>query len=92
MTKYIVALFAAFAFATSAYAAAPAGPVVLTAKNGNVTFMHAKHVKLECTKCHATAVGGKIEGFNKDKAHALCLACHKENGKGPTKCQDCHKK
>ena len=95
MTKYIVGLFAAFALATSAYAAAPTGPVVLKAKNGDVTFEHAKHAKLDCTKCHATAAGGKIEGFGKETAHdKLCVVCHKTdpNGKAPTKCNDCHKK
>ena len=45
-----------------------------------------------CTKCHATKDGGKIEGFNKDKAHALCQTCHKDGKKGPTKCVECHAK
>ncbi|MFO0581099.1 MAG: cytochrome c3 family protein [Anaeromyxobacter sp.] len=89
MTKYIVGLIAAFAF-TVAYAEPPAS-VKLAAKNGDVTFEHAKHKALDCTKCHADAKGGKIE-LNKDKAHGLCLECHKGGGKGPTKCNDCHKK
>ena len=103
MTKTLSALFAAVAlsFATSALAAAPAGPVVLQAKPGNVSFDHAKHAAVACTKCHATDKGGAIEGFakagsadapNKDKAHAACQGCHKEQGKGPQKCADCHKK
>lgn len=91
MTKYIVGLLAAFAFSV-AYAEAPAAPVELTAKNGNVTFEHAKHKALDCTKCHADAKGGKMEIHSKDKAHGLCLDCHKTGGKGPTKCNDCHKK
>jgi len=91
VTKYIVGLLAAFALSTSAYAAAPTGPTVLKAKNGDVTFEHAKHEKLDCTKCHADAKGGKME-LGKDKAHALCLECHKTNAKGPTKCAECHKK
>jgi predicted CXXCH cytochrome family protein len=88
-------IFAAALFAavfTVAYAAAPTGPVVLPAKNGNVTFEHSKHTQLKCEQCHATAAGGKIEGFGKDKAHGLCVECHKTGGKGPTKCTDCHKK
>ncbi len=91
MTKYIVGLIAAFAF-TVAYAEPPAS-VKLAAKNGDVTFEHAKHKALDCTKCHADAKGGKIE-LGKDKAHGLCLECHKTNGggKAPTKCNDCHKK
>lgn len=91
MTKYIVGLLAAFALSTSAFAAAPTGPTVLKAKNGDVTFEHAKHAKLDCTKCHADAKGGKIE-LGKDKAHALCLECHKAEAKGPAKCAECHKK
>ena len=98
MKKYLAALFVAVAFAFSASAAtAPAKPVVLNAKNGNVTFDHSKHSQLKCEACHANAEGGKIEGFGKDKAHATCVECHKKEaaaGKAtaPTKCADCHKK
>ena len=98
MNKYLAALFVAVAFAFSAQAAAPTGPVTLQAKNGNVTFDHSKHVPAnKCTTCHATDAGGKIEGFGKDKAHALCVECHKKEsaaGKtaAPTKCADCHNK
>jgi hypothetical protein len=91
VTKYLSALFAvAFAFAVQA--AAPTGPVTLEAKNGNVTFEHSKHSALKCETCHATAAGGKIEGFGKEKAHATCVECHKKEAKGPSKCADCHKK
>jgi hypothetical protein len=93
VTKYFASLFAALAFAVTAYAAtAPAGPISLPAKNGNVTFEHSKHAAVSCDKCHATAAGGKIEGFGKEKAHGTCIECHKTNAKGPTKCAECHKK
>ncbi len=98
MNKTFAALFAAVALAvaTSASAAAPAGPVTLPAKPGNVTFNHSKHASLKCTQCHKDEKGGAIEGFNKtvnkDKAHAACQDCHKKEGKGPQKCADCHKK
>ena len=86
---------AAFALASSAFAAAPAAPIVLPAKPGSVTFDHSKH-KVACTTCHADDKGGPIDGFNKtvnkDKAHAKCHDCHKKEGKGPQKCADCHKK
>ncbi|HSD20266.1 MAG TPA: cytochrome c3 family protein [Anaeromyxobacter sp.] len=91
MTKYFAALFAV-AFAFAVHAAAPTGPVTLEAKNGNVTFEHSKHSALKCETCHATAAGGKIEGFGKEKAHATCVECHKKEAKGPSKCADCHKK
>ncbi len=98
MSKYLASLFVAVAFAFSASAATPpAKPITLPAKNGNVTFQHSKHVpQLKCETCHATAEGGKIEGFGKDKAHGTCVECHKKEaaaGKAaPTKCADCHKK
>jgi hypothetical protein len=94
VTKYFAAMFAAVVVATSAVAAA-AGPetITLEAKPGNVTFPHKAHqAALKCQDCHATAAGGKIEGFGKDKAHGLCVECHKKQAKGPTKCADCHKK
>ena len=79
--------------AGSAVAAdAPAAPTVLQAKKGDVTLNHKTHAALKCEACHATAAGGKIEGFNKDKAHALCVECHKKEAKGPAKCAECHKK
>jgi predicted CXXCH cytochrome family protein len=90
--KFAVAALFAAVFAFAAYAAAPTAPTVLEAKNGNVTFDHAKHATQKCEACHATAAGGKIEGFGKDKAHGLCVECHKKEAKGPQKCTECHKK
>ena len=85
----------AVAFASNAFAEAPAKAITLPAKPGAVTFNHKTHVQ-KCTQCHKDANGGAIEGFNKtvnkDKAHATCQECHKKEGKGPTKCADCHKK
>ena len=92
MTKYIVGLFAAVALATASYAAdAPKGPVVLKAKNGDVSFDHSKHADKKCEVCHEGGKGGKME-LGKDKAHGLCLECHKKEAKGPAKCAECHKK
>lgn len=89
--KLIASIAAAVAlFASPAFAAAPAAPISLPAKTGNVAFNHKTHT-MDCTKCHADAKGGKIE-LNKDKAHALCVDCHKTGAKGPTKCAECHKK
>ena len=71
-----------------------ADTMTFPAKMGNVTFNHKTHQDTlkDCTKCHATAAGGKIEGFGKDWAHKTCKGCHTEMAKGPTKCGDCHKK
>ena len=91
MNKLFVAVVAAFAFAGVAVAA---DSITFNAKNGNVTFPHKAHSdkKIACTACHADAKGGKIEGFGKDKAHGLCVECHKKEAKGPQKCAECHKK
>ncbi len=83
----VVALFAA----APAFAAAPDAPIAMKAKNGDVAFNHKTHASAECTKCHADAKGGKI-ALDKDKAHALCMDCHKAQAKGPAKCAECHKK
>jgi predicted CXXCH cytochrome family protein len=88
----IASLVAAVLFAGAAIAAeAPAAPVTLEAKNGNVTFNHKSHAAQKCEACHATAAGGKLE-LDKDKGHALCVECHKKEAKGPAKCAECHKK
>ena len=93
--KTIVSIAAALAFFAAAPAFAAAGPdgIPMKAKNGDVTFNHKTHTKVDCTKCHADAKGGKIEAIhNKDKAHGLCVECHKTSAAGPTKCAECHKK
>ncbi len=77
-----------------AYAAGSA-VVQLPAKNGNVTFPHKMHQEMKemaCTKCHETDQGGKIADLGKDWAHKTCKGCHTEMGKGPVKCNECHKK
>jgi len=91
VTKLITALFAAVLLSSAAVAAAPPETITFEAKAGKVTFPHKAHAGKGCKGCH-TAAPGKIEGFNKDKAHALCKACHEKEGKGPSKCDGCHKK
>ncbi len=94
MNKLVAALVAVFAATTLAVAAEAPATLTLKAKQGNVTFPHKAHADRlkDCKVCHATEAGGKIEGFGKEKAHALCVQCHKKEAKGPTKCADCHKK
>ncbi|MEI7703364.1 MAG: cytochrome c3 family protein [Deltaproteobacteria bacterium] len=95
--KKILSAVIAVAFisiASSAIAAPPPASVVLPAKTGNVTFNHKAHQGQGCKKCHGEGAPGKIE-LNKDKAHALCVDCHKEKAKGPQDaktCNVCHKK
>jgi hypothetical protein len=92
MKKTIVALIAVVAFAGTAF-----GADVIEMKKG-VKFNHKAHVEAlkDCTKCHADAKGGKIEGFGKSLAHELtnakgCKGCHTDSKKGPTSCKECHK-
>jgi predicted CXXCH cytochrome family protein len=77
----------------AASAAFAADTIVLPAKMGDVKFPHKKHQEAlkNCKLCHEKAPG-KIEGFGKDKAHKLCIECHKAKKAGPTVCKDCHKK
>lgn len=87
MKLKLIAIFAITAFAGSAFAAD-----IIEMKKG-VKFNHKAHQELlnDCTKCHSTAAGGKIEGFGKDIAHNVCKGCHTEGKKGPTTCKECHK-
>ena len=72
--------------------AGAAGAAILKAYNGDVTFDHGLHMKsFECKECHEGGVTGKM-GLNKEKAHKICLGCHKKVGAGPLKhCAECHK-
>ncbi len=93
--KFLV-LFAAVAVMSAgvALAADPAKVMMLPAKPGDVTFEHQKHMQMKdvCTPCHASGVGGKIEGFGKEMAHLICKGCHVDQKAGPTGCKDCHHK
>jgi predicted CXXCH cytochrome family protein len=96
VNKILVAVAAAFLLVGTAFAA-DAGPAAMTfeTKNGKVAFPHKAHqdaMKGDCKGCHADGKGGKIAGWSKDSAHALCKKCHETEHKGPTKCADCHKK
>jgi hypothetical protein len=86
MKNVIIALLALAALAGNVIAAD-----VIEMKKG-VKFDHKAHQAAvnDCTKCHANAAGGKIEGFGKDIAHKTCKDCHAA-GKGPTTCKECHK-
>ena len=88
----IVTAVVALSFSSVVIAAGPE-VIELPASKGNVTFPHLKHQEMlkDCTKCHASDAGGKIEGFGKDIAHNTCKKCHSESGKGPTSCGACHK-
>jgi DnaJ-class molecular chaperone len=93
MKRFLFAVVAVvFAVTVQAAATAPAEPKVLKATQGDVTFKHDTHKAVACAKCHGEGEPKAIGKMGKDKAHALCQACHKEGKKGPTKCTECHKK
>ena len=63
---------------------------VFKAYNGDVDFNHSKHMGLyPCTECHEGPP--RNFGLDKQKAHKLCIGCHKKEGAGPVRhCGECH--
>ena len=75
-------------------------------KKSGVAFNHELHAEaFDCFKCHHASKtkeeikscfechGKDANAPNvKDAFHKSCNACHKEQGKGPTKCSECHPK
>lgn len=77
-------------------------------KQGTITFAHKDHEdRIDCMRCHhemedpegpaqackACHNPQATDTFGAKKAfHLQCLGCHKEEGKGPTKCAGCHEK
>ncbi|HEX9204869.1 MAG TPA: cytochrome c3 family protein [Candidatus Deferrimicrobiaceae bacterium] len=45
----------------------------------------------KCAKCHGDKTDGKKLSL-KEAFHTQCKGCHQKEKKGPTKCDDCHKK
>lgn len=87
-----------FSLCASAHAATSDnnGPAIINLKMGVMVlpFNHLKHqkdLKNDCFQCHATKIG-KIDGWGKETAHKICIACHELEDKGPTDCRQCHKK
>lgn len=70
---------------------------IFESAKGNVRFNHERHqdrMKAEsCLPCHKTKTPTRehtMSRFNKQIAHSFCKRCHKENGRGPTECHECH--
>jgi hypothetical protein len=45
----------------------------------------------KCSECHKAAKSGDAIDF-KEAMHSKCKGCHSKEKKGPTKCDECHKK
>ena len=65
---------------------------------GEVIFSHSVHLRSlkenECIRCHRieTPTLKNIQSRFEDHrvAHSFCKGCHREMGKGPTECHQCH--
>lgn len=100
---FVLLLVAVFVGSALIAVASDKGPaeVKYEAKNGAVTFNHAAHQGLaDCATCHHTGGYEPCKSCHdgtkapnaKDAYHKNCKDCHKEKGKGPTKCKECHVK
>lgn len=70
---------------------------IFKADRGDVRFNHDLHIaemKSEsCIPCHKTDKPTKentMSRFDQRLAHYFCKGCHREKGRGPTECHECH--
>ncbi len=64
--------------------------------NKGLTAANAKDVP-KCSSCHLNPAKADTPDMSemslkKNPFHMLCMGCHKEQKKGPAKCNECHKK
>jgi hypothetical protein len=71
---------------------------IFKASKGNVRFNHDLHQSTmkedSCLPCHRTKTPTKsktMTRFDQRAAHSFCKGCHKEKGRGPVECHECHK-
>ncbi len=71
---------------------------IFSASKGNVRFNHDLHQSLmkaeSCLPCHKTETPTKahtMTRFDQRIAHYFCKGCHREKGRGPVECHECHK-
>lgn len=71
---------------------------VFKSPRGNVRFSHELHQNRmsseSCLPCHKTKTPTKehtMTRFDERVAHYFCRGCHREKGRGPTECHECHK-
>ncbi len=71
---------------------------IFTSSKGYVRFNHTLHkvvMKVEaCLPCHKTTTPTKthtMTRLDERAAHSFCRGCHRENGRGPVECHECHK-
>jgi len=72
--------------------------LVFPSGKGEVIFSHSVHMKSlneqECIRCHRIEHPNlkNIQSRFEDHriAHSFCKGCHREQGKGPSECHQCH--
>jgi len=72
--------------------------LIFPSAKGEVIFSHSKHLKSlkehECIRCHRieNPTLKNIQSRFEDHrvAHSFCKGCHRDLGKGPTECHQCH--
>lgn len=72
--------------------------LIFKSDKGDVRFNHDLHqseMKAEsCLPCHKTKTPTKkhtMTRFDQRVAHYFCKGCHRELGRGPVECHECHK-
>lgn len=71
----------------------PPATVDLPTSSGAVLLPHKAHSRrIACGRCHGEGTPRRIQGFGKERAHALCRGCHDSRRNGPRGCADCHKR
>lgn len=72
--------------------------IIFPNDKGEVVFNHSIHSKKfkadDCILCHRTdnpTNNNVLTRFDNHRiAHYFCKGCHREVGKGPTECHECH--
>ncbi|SNB44943.1 cytochrome c3 family protein [Geobacter sp. DSM 9736] len=72
---------------------------VFKASRGDIAFNHTAHQKWlapqGCRPCHKTekpSLYKPEKSFDPVIAHYFCKGCHREKGRGPMECHQCHKR
>jgi hypothetical protein len=70
----------------------PPDAVKFPNKKGDVTLDHRLHLarRATCAACHGPGIVGKVPPFGIQRAHLVCIGCHRENKRGPVLCIGCH--
>lgn len=72
--------------------------LIFKSDKGDVRFNHDLHQSMmkseSCIPCHRTETPTRqrtMTRFDQRIAHYFCKGCHREKGRGPVECHECHK-